>query len=121
MLRRADYYWLRASPHPPKALQTPRYEEQLRSMFAIHAQVKQIVDARKPLDIAAIGSLPPADPPLEEVVQNLRNFWFLENVWLPFAGRTALIEAVREHVETAKQLLESRPFIEGPSTGPRAS
>jgi hypothetical protein len=113
VLRGKDYYRFRATLHPPTRLRSQQYEDELKSLFGVHEQVKEILAAQKPLDRAALSSLGIGQRPLEEVILSLRRFWFLENVWLPYAAGTELIEAAREYVETAKQLQESPEFRQG--------
>lgn len=110
-----DYYKLKATFRPPDAqVKFGRVfaDEFVTSLHDARDRVAAILKAQEPLTPELLARVTVGGRPLEDVIQSLRQYWFLENVWLPFGAAPQVIESVREYMESARQLRESSGFRE---------
>jgi hypothetical protein len=114
-LRDADYYKLRASFHPPGWLQNMAalHKEFYELLRDARDKVAEILEAKDKLADLGLAKIAVGGRALDAVVKDLRQYWFLENVWLPYAAATDITEAVRNYVEEARQLKDSQEFKSG--------
>ena len=104
VFRGTEYYKLRATLRPP-SLQDDRYANNTRLLEDARSWIAQIRGQEPVLKNIRI-----AGESLDSIIERLRNYSFLEQVWLPFAAKVDVSEAVREYVETARSFDGSPDF-----------
>jgi hypothetical protein len=87
VLRGADYFIFKAAFGSRQRTDKPG--EQLKpfgdmNLYELRGAVVKILDAREPLSDAAVESIKVAGRSLNDIIQEVRQFSFLNNVWLQF-------------------------------------
>jgi hypothetical protein len=78
----------------------------------LRGQISDILEAQIPITDEAMDALHIGGKPLTAVIDELSNFSFFENVWLPLAAKEDLQIALAELEETKRQL-QSEEFRDG--------
>jgi hypothetical protein len=116
VLRHFDYFKVRAMFHIPDDLREAlpdgiqhsgtTSDEALKETLG---RVRGILDAQKPLADARFSI---DDDSLEGQIKDLKNFYFLDSVWLPFAASTQIRAEIKEYLDTARLLRTNESFKE---------
>lgn len=119
VLRHSDYYMLRAMFHLPEDVKRtlPQGVRQLgessdEELHETSQRISEILEAQRPLTDELLTTLSIGPVQLDDLIGELKQYWFLEKVWLPFAAQTQVVTAIREYVETARMLTNDQAFTE---------
>lgn len=115
VLRDRDYYKFKAILQPSHAEQTFGHSPSstlIRSLYGVRDQIRAILGAQIALRDDVLAEITLAGQPLTAVIESLKGFWFLENVWLPFGAAAQVRESVKEYVASARELKNSSQFSE---------
>jgi hypothetical protein len=108
ILRRADYYLLRASLWIPQRfrrdskLANPMPE--LREMWKV---VDTLISFAEQANLIGPESVIEIDNMLAEKIEQLRKLWFLDRTWIPFAIDKSTIEAAAPYLTVELKVLEN--------------
>jgi hypothetical protein len=112
VLRDSDYYVFRATFRNSHSTAMPESARNgfVESLVEARDRVREIVQAQIPLTPDIVESIQITGKPLPEIIKELRQFWFLERVWLPYAASSDLQKAVSEYIATARHLATNTDF-----------
>jgi hypothetical protein len=108
VFRDTEYYKLRATLNPPNyGRPTEADTKSLPSLRETRERLAEIRKAQEPLTEELLDTVTLAGRPLTDVLRGLREYLFLEQVWLPFAAHTEVMDAIKEYIEPARELERS--------------
>ncbi len=104
VFRETNYYKLRATLN---ACRDPEArcaaDETLSAVRAAREQVAQIGRAQDPLKTEVLERVKVHGHTVAEIMGKLRDYWFLEAIWLPFSAKKEVANAIMEHVEIVRR------------------
>ena len=104
VLRQDEYFKFKAMFRNLKGdASSDDLNSELSSLQELHKQIEQILQAQEPLTDAAVDDINFADRPLTQVIKELEDLTFFENVWLPFSAEEEAQEALKEFGEAVRQ------------------
>jgi hypothetical protein len=110
VFRDIEYYKLRATLNPKYGPAADAEKRSVRSLTETRMRLAEIRRAQEPLTAELLSTIKIGDRPLSDVLRGIREYWFLEQVWLPFAAHTEVMDAIKEYVEPARDLGRSPTF-----------
>jgi hypothetical protein len=111
IFRDTEYYKLRATLSRSEHVETnPKAASQ--ALGETREKLSDIRNAQRMLTPEALNTIIVAGQQLGDVLRRLREYWFLEQVWLPFAAATEVMDVIKEYVQAGQDLNKSRQFRE---------
>lgn len=116
VLRNADYYVFKSTfltARDPSC----QYDQDMRldktaELKELRLQLGEILQAQYPLDSELIDKIKFSGIPLGEIIDDLQQFSFFENVWLSSSAKNEIVFAQRE-ISDATRYLDSKRFQRG--------
>lgn len=104
VVRTADYFIAKAAFSPSKKGvndSRPGYDN-IEALHELRDQIASLVASNHPISEAAIAKIAFSGTPLPQIIEDLRTFSFLREVWLPFTGSTEISRTAEELTEAAR-------------------
>lgn len=113
VLCNADYFIYKAAfiPRPDSRFKNQTFEAAEEYLNDLSGKVSDLLAVQEELTVEALNEIKDlAGKPLSEIIQDLQQFSFLENVWLKFDAPQDIDEALREILETSRELANQGAF-----------
>ncbi|HEY6352369.1 MAG TPA: hypothetical protein VI636_23470 [Candidatus Angelobacter sp.] len=105
-----DYYIFRATFNPKRSDKVKiKAGKSLADFEPIVRDLRTLLDSPEPIPQNVLEEMRIDDRRIKDVIHELRQFLFLEHVWLPYAA-TELVKAANEHLNTARELANNQNF-----------
>lgn len=116
VLRDSDYYLFKALYRPADLRAVGSSADGLftssTELRDLQEDLRGILDAREPLTSDVLKTVQFGDRPLDEVINELKEFSFFENIWLPMLGEKDVGKMVR-YLDAASRQLTRKKFFKG--------